>query len=85
MGDMGEMYRDWEILKKEKKSDNRIKIMKLINDFQIPHKTLNFESHVILTVNGRRIDVWPSTNKAKIGNNYYRNAYEVLLRKMSDE
>ena len=79
MGDMGDMYRDWGKLKKQKKDINRQKIMKLINDFQIPHKTMNFESHVILTLNDMRIDLWPTTNKYKIGNKYFHGAYKFLM------
>jgi len=82
MGDMGDMYRDWSELKKEKKRSDYELIMNLLNKNNIPFVEKNYGSHLIVTIGRDRIDVWPTTNKAKLGVMYHYNAYQFLLKKI---
>lgn len=82
MGDMGDMYRDWKELKKEKKRTNHEWIMNLLKTNHISFDEKNGGSHLIVWINEKRIDVWPTTNKAKYGIKYHYNAYQFLLEKI---
>lgn len=82
MGDMGDMYRDWDVMKKEKKRTNREWIINLLIKNNISYMSQNMGSHLIVFINDERIDIWPATNKAKYELRYERNAYQFLLKKI---
>jgi hypothetical protein len=82
MGDMGDMYRDWAILKKERKSTNKERILNLLNTNGIQFIAKNESNHLIVTINDNRIDIWPTTNKVKFANKYFGSAYQFLLSKI---
>lgn len=63
MGDMGEMYRDWDEQKKEKKSSNKeYSTNKLISE-GVDFESKNGGVHLIVTGKKCLIDYWPSTGK----------------------
>lgn len=82
MGDMGDMYRDWKVLKKEKKCTNKERILNFLTTNGISYVTKNEGSHLIFFIGEERFDIWPTTNKVSIGNRYYQNAYKFLLGKI---
>lgn len=84
MGDMGEMYRDWDAHKKQLKQSNYEWIMNLLTKNNIKFKDKNHGSHLHVWINEERIDVWPTTNKAKLGVKYHYNAYQLLLEKIKN-
>ncbi len=80
MGDMGDMYRGWNELRKKQKESNTIKAMNWLQSNKIDFESRNYGSHLIILVDGRKLDFWPSTNKAKIGNSIVGNALDVIKK-----
>lgn len=82
---MGDMYRDWKEIKKEKKRTDSEWIMNLLVKNNISYMSQNNGSHIIVFINEERFDVWPTTNKVKYGTGHGRyntNAYQFLLSKI---
>jgi hypothetical protein len=63
MGDMGDMYREWDALKKEKKRTNQEWILNLLTKNNVSFVSKNMGSHLIVTINEKSIDVWPTTKE----------------------
>jgi hypothetical protein len=80
MGDMGDMYRDWDALKKEQKNDNRNTALEWLKENQIEFKSKNLGSHLILILNQKRIDFCPSTNKIKVGESIIGNGLDFIKK-----
>lgn len=81
MGDMGDMYRDWDKLRKKQKDDNLIHAMNWLKDNQIDFESKNDGNHLIITINKKRIDFWPTTNKLKIGKSIVGNGL-IFIKKI---
>lgn len=80
MGDIGEMYRDWNQLRKKQKEDNFLKSMEWLQTNKINFESKNNGNHLILIINKNRIDFWPTTNKLKIGNSMRGNGLAYIKK-----
>lgn len=85
MGDMGEMYKDWDIKKKEKKSQNKCQSTEMVmkQDFESVYSH-NFGSHLVIRNNGKTADFWPSTGKYNIrSESNYKRGVKNLIKDLS--
>jgi hypothetical protein len=80
MGDMAEVFRDWGILKRERKEKNTLTAMAWIKDNNIEYQSKNGGAHIILNICATRVDLWPSTNKAKIHDRIIGNAMGFIKK-----
>lgn len=60
MGDMGDYYRDWDEIKKRRKAER-------MEEFDPTGWTKVSEWHYYRTLQGKRLDYWPSTGKFRHG------------------
>ena len=65
MGDMGEMFRDWDKAKKEKKASNLKHSTQKLIDLGISFESKNGGNHLVINHNNKIVDFWPSTGKYK--------------------
>lgn len=81
MGDMGDMFREWNEIKKQEKEKKTKNYTDMLIDNDIPFIVKNFGGHLIIDLNGERVDFWPSTNKAKYKDKYFYGAIKWILKK----
>jgi len=81
MSDMGEMFRDWDEIKKQEKESRRINYQELLIANEIPFVIKNGGAHLILTIQGERVDFWPGTNRAKHNDRYFYGALNWILKR----
>ncbi len=82
MGDMGEMFRDWDKMKKNKKAGNLIFSKNKLSELGIDFESKNGGVHLVINHNGVVVDFWPSTGKYKFRT---RKKYCRGLRKLIKE
>lgn len=78
MGDMGDMYRDWDAIKKKQKEDNLKVAMAWIKSAKIPYESKNNGFHLVFKFTPERMDFWPTTNTLKIGMRHISNGLEYI-------
>lgn len=81
MGDMGDMYRDLDAIKKQKKETRRANAMDWINSEKVPHQSKNNGLHLIFKITPERMDFWPTTDTLKIGMRYIPNGLKYIQSK----
>ena len=78
MGDMGDMYRDWDALKKERKAERFEEAMAWIKEKKIPFESKNNGYHLVIEITKQRMDFWPTTNTLKIGMRHIPNGLQYI-------
>jgi hypothetical protein len=65
MGDMGDLWRDVKAFRKERKEANykRINPEQQLRDAGYSFESKNYGLHLIIRVNGKTINFWPTTGK----------------------
>ena len=82
MGDMAEVFRDWDKAKKEKKKSNlEFSTGKLV-ELGVEFEKKAGGVHLVINHDGNTVDFWPSTGKYKFRT---RNKYCRGLRKLIKE
>lgn len=61
MSDMGEMYREWNAHKKEKRASNTRHSTEVLKAYGINFESKNSGAHLIIPTGTSFIDYWPST------------------------
>lgn len=82
MGDMGEMFREWDRSKKEKKLSNLAFSTKKLIELGVDFESKAGGVHLVICHNGGTVDFWPSTGKYKFRN---RKKYCRGLKKLIKE
>lgn len=82
MGDMGDMFKDWKELKKIKKKENAERILNLLTEHSIPFKEINSMYHLVMMLNNRRCEVWPTTDTMRKGKEYIANAHSFIKKEL---
>lgn len=65
MGDMGEMYREWDAAKKKKKLSNLEFSTEKLKQLGVEFESKNGGFHLVVNHDGKVVDFWPSTGKYK--------------------
>lgn len=63
MGDMGDMYRDWNKAKKEKRQANQESSTAILEKSGVKFESKNWGNHLVVSGRKGLIDFWPSTGK----------------------
>lgn len=63
MGDMGEVFNDWNKQKQAKRASNRENSTDLLRREGVKFTTHNAGAHLIVEANGYVVDFWPGTGK----------------------
>lgn len=63
MGDMGDLFRDWEEVKKQQRVEN----LEKARAADLPGWTRHTEYHWSRMLNGQQLNWWPSTRKWSYG------------------
>lgn len=63
MNDMGDVYRAWKEIKKEKKESNLDNSMRLLDENGVTYTSHNNGYHVIIYTAAKTVDFWPTTGK----------------------
>ena len=80
MGDMGDMFREWDADKKAKKKSNLEYSTAKLKQLGVDFESKNGGVHLVITVNAEIIDFWPSTGKFKNRKEtFYRRGLNQLL------
>lgn len=82
MGDMGEMFREWDKVKKEKKLSNLEFSTNKLTELGVEFERKNCGAHLVINHGGKIVDFWPSTGKYKFRS---RNKYCRGLKKLIKE
>jgi len=75
MGDMGDLYRDWDAIKKERKAE-RLAEAEAAN---MPGWTRHTPYHWSRDLQGDRMDYWPSTGKWRWRNRNHRGTVGDMI------
>lgn len=80
MGDMGDVFREWNWHKKEKKRSNLKSSTELLKENRIEFESKNGGVHLVINHNGKIVDFWPSTGKYKFRtrNKYCRGVNKLI-------
>ena len=79
MGDMGDMYRDWGEWTKEKKQERRENALMWLHDNHLPYQEFNNGLHLKVTINDKKIDFWPTTDRIKVDDKYLYDGMNYLI------
>lgn len=79
---MVDTTKDWMELKKIKKAENSERILKLLIEHSIPFKELNSKYHLVMMLNNRRCEVWPTTDTMRKGKEYIANAHSFIKKEL---
>ncbi len=85
VGDMGDMYRGWDELRKKEKEEKHAHAHKWLKDNGVIYDSKNMGTHIILKLECQRIDFWPSTDKIKINNYVMGNGLATLKKIMENK
>lgn len=81
MGDMGELFREWNEVKKQEKEKRRTNYTNILIENNIKFISKNYGAHLIIDLHGERVDFWPGTNRGKYKDKYFYSAFKWILNK----
>lgn len=67
-------------LMKKRAEQNRDNTREWLEGENIPYQTFNKDLHFKINMDGTIIDFWPTTDKVKLGNEYYMDGLERLIK-----
>lgn len=79
---MGEMYKDWDCIKKERSKINRNRIFNVLIDNGIVFLQKNNGEHLFFNINSEPMQVWPSSNKLMLKSRVINGAYDFILNRL---
>jgi hypothetical protein len=86
MSDIGNDFKAWNKVKKQKKVDNIRSSTELLKARGFDFNIMNGGTHLIIQHNGETADFWPSTGKYNIrgSSSYNRGVYNLISDLIKD-
>lgn len=82
MGDMGEVFNAIKEEKRAKRQNNLKNNQQLIDSSWTIHSEYHVSKTVRIEDRDVRVEFWPSSNKWKVGNRYYRGSLPKALKEI---